>query len=75
MRCSHRELLERIEKIRKNEQRRKSEDEEEDIAGVIIKVAGRRPFSNISLTIDEDSVSDGGSEEEDTFMDWRAKQF
>jgi hypothetical protein len=72
---SRRQLLERIEKIRKHELRRKFEDEEEEIAGVIAKVAGQKPFNNISLTIDEDSGSDDGSEEEDTLMDWRAKQF
>ena len=53
----------------------KFEEEEEEIAEVITKVACRKPFKNINLTVDEDSGSDDGSEEEDILMDWRAKQF
>ncbi|KAI5077915.1 hypothetical protein GOP47_0007739 [Adiantum capillus-veneris] len=34
-----------------------------------------KPFMNVNLSLDEDSTTDGDSEDENALLDWRAKQF
>ncbi|MCO5594493.1 hypothetical protein L7F22_048524 [Adiantum nelumboides] len=67
-----RELLDRVEKLKKN---RHEKVETTEITEVIAKVASRKPFMNVNLSLNEDSSSDGDSENENALLDWRAKQF
>ncbi|MCO5571659.1 hypothetical protein L7F22_025406 [Adiantum nelumboides] len=67
-----RELLDRVEKLKKNKHEKV---ETAEISEVIAKVASRKPFMNVNLSLNEDSSSDGDSENENALLDWRAKQF
>ncbi|KAH7438518.1 hypothetical protein KP509_04G018500 [Ceratopteris richardii] len=67
-----RELLDRLERLKRKDPER---IEVTELTDVISKVASKKPFMNVNLSMDEDSNSDGDSEEENALLDWRAKQF
>ncbi|KAI5058192.1 hypothetical protein GOP47_0026362 [Adiantum capillus-veneris] len=67
-----RELRDRVEKLKRKEH---EQVETTEITEVIAKVTSRKPFMNVNLSLDEDSTTDGDSEDENALLDWRAKQF